>query len=294
MPRIAYVNGRYVPHHMASVHIEDRGFQFADGAYEVVALVNGRFADTRGHLDRLERSLSELQIPMPVSRSALQIIMREIVRLNRIANASLYIQVSRGQAPRDFKFPDNVAPTLVMTLRPANLDVAVRKRTHKKAITVPDIRWKRRDIKSTALLPQVLAKQKAIDSGAYEAWMVDDEGYITEGASSNAWIVTQDGKLLTRATDGNMILKGVTRNALQALCREEGIDLVERAFTPAEAYEAKEAFITAATALIVPIVEIDGHIIGTGECGDLTARILDLYMAYAQNEEKEQKAWTPQ
>lgn len=294
MPRFAYVNGRYVPHGEAAVHVEDRGFQFADGVYEVVCLINGIFADEVGHLDRLERSLGELRIPMPMPRKSLQMVMREFVRRNRLRNANIYFQVTRGAAPRDFKFPKNIKPTFVMTVfGRADFDIEKRKKDLKKAVTVPDIRWKRRDIKTTGMTAQVLAKQAAVEKGAYEAWMVDEEGFITEGASTNAWIVDEKGTLVTRPTQNNMILKGVTRNALQALCKREKIKVVERPFTVAEAYKAREAFVSAAGALVTPIVEIDGHKIGDGKLGALTARLLDAYMAYVMDAEQGQEHWGP-
>ncbi len=292
MPRIAYVNGQYIPHDEASVHIEDRGFQFADSIYEVVALMNGVLADSQGHIDRLERSLRELRMDLPVSRATLMMIMRELVRRNRTSNGALYIQVTRGVAPRDFVFPkESIAPTLVMTLRPANFDIDKRKASIKKVVTVPDIRWDRRDIKSTALLAQVLAKQQAADKGAYEAWMVDAKGMVTEGSSSNAWIINAKKQLITRPTTGHAILKGVTRSALQALCKREGITIVERAFSVKEAYAAKEAFCSSAVALIAPVGSIDGRKIGTGELGPVTEKIFDLYMNYATNPQSRQFPW---
>lgn len=293
MPRIAYVNGRYLPHDAAAVSIEDRGFQFADSVYEMIAVIDGHLPDEQGHLDRLFRSLSELRITPPMPRRALQLVIREFIRRNRLQNGALYMQVTRGVAARDFKFPDGVKSTLVMTIRPASFDVAERKLIAKKAVTVPDIRWKRRDIKSTALVAQVMAKQAAVDKGAYEAWMVDDKGFITEASSSNAWIVDKNNRLITRPPQNNMILKGVTRNALQALCRQEKITLVERPFTATEAYQATEAFTTAAVSLVVPIVDIDGHKIGSGKIGALTAKIFDLYMVYALNRKQKQEKWSP-
>jgi D-alanine transaminase len=287
MPRIAYVNGRYVPHSAAVIHIEDRGFQFADSAYEVIALMNGRFADETGHLDRLERSLGELKISLPLPRKALQLVLREFVRRNRLKNASVYIQITRGVAPRDFKFPDHIKSTVVMAIRPAKFGKLVAR----KAVTVPDIRWKRRDIKSTALLAQVLAKQAAVEKGAYEAFMLEDGGFITEGSSTNVWIVDKDNNLITRSTQGNMILKGVTRNALQALCKKEKIKIIERSFTAKEAYRAAEVFTTAAVSLVTPIVEIDGQKIGDGKIGAMTSKILDLYLAYATDPKQKQEHW---
>lgn len=293
MPRYSYVNGRYVPHAQAAVHIEDRGFQLADGVYEVVSLINGYIADEAGHLDRLERSLRELRIRMPMPRRSLQLVLREFVRRNRLKNAYIYFQVTRGVAPRDFKFPKgDIRPTLVITtIGRAVFDMEARKKELRKAVTVPDIRWKRRDIKTTALVAQVLAKQAAVDKGAYEAWMVDDDGFVTEGASTNAWIVDKNNTLITRPTENNKILKGVTRNSIQALCKKAGIKLVERPFTVAEAYKAKEAFITAAGTLVTPIVEIDGHKIGDGKLGKLTSKLLDLYFSYAADAKNKQERW---
>lgn len=293
MPRISYVDGRYVPHAAAAVHVEDRGLQFSDSVYEVVALIGGRFADERGHLDRLERSLLELEIPMPISRRSMQMIARELVRRNRLADGLLYIQVTRGVAPRDFRFPDAVQPTFVMTLRPMTFDIAARKKDGKSVITVPDIRWQRRDIKTTMLLAQALAKQAALDAGAYDAWMVDEKGDVTEATASNAWIVDAEGRLITRPTARNNILKGVTRSALQALCRREKIRIVERAFSVKEAYKAKEAFMSSAVALVVPVTAIDGKKIGSGKPGLLTQKIFDLYMSYATDPKQKQQDWTP-
>lgn len=291
MPRISYVNGRFVPHAEAKVAVEDRGFQFADSIYEVIALMGGALADERGHVDRLERSLAEIGMKLPVSRKSLGLLMRELVRRNRAVDGGVYIQVTRGVAPRDFKFPARPRPTLVMILMPARFDIPERKAAGRKVITVPDLRWKRRDIKSTALLPQVLAKQAAAKAGAYEAWMVDDDGFVTEGASSNAWIVTGKGELVTRAAAGGVILKGVTRNTLQVLAGRAGLRIVERPFTVAEALAAKEAFCSSAVALIAPVVSIDGKKIGQGRIGPVTEQLFDLYLEYA-GEDKQLK-WTP-
>lgn len=293
MPRYAYVNGQYVSHADAAVHIEDRGFQFADSVYEVVAIMDGHLADEVGHVDRLERSLHELRMKMPIPRKGFCLVMRELIRKNRIKNASIYIQVTRGVAARDFSFPKDVKESLVMTIRPAKYDIAARKAALKKVVTVPDIRWKRRDIKSTALLGQVIARQAATDKGAYEAWMVDDDGFITEGAASNAWIVDKAGNLVTRPTAHNAILKGVTRSALQALCKSEGVKIIERAFTVKEAYAAKEAFCSSAVALIAPVIEIDGKKIGDGKLGRLTEKLFDMYMEYAQDLKVRQTKWDP-
>ena len=240
MPRLAYVNGRYLPHTQARVHVEDRGYQFADGVYEVVTIIDGRFADLDGHMVRLGRSLGELSIGWPVSRPVLEMIIRELVRRNGVDNGLVYLQVTRGVAPRDFKFPEpKVKPALVVTTRkvarfatPAQLENGVG------VLTIPDIRWLRRDIKTVGLLAQALGKQKAAEAGCYEAWMVDADGLVTEGCSANAWIVTPAGVLVTRQPD-HMILNGITRLSLLRLAGELGLAVDIRPFTVAEAYGAR-------------------------------------------------------
>ena len=289
MPRISYVNGAYRAHGAAAVHIEDRGYQFADGVYEVIACINGVMADERGHLDRLERSLSELRIRMPVTRRVLSHIIREVLRLNRLGSAGVYIQVTRGTAKRDFGFPaEGTQPSLVVTARAFNFAYSAARDKGIKVISVPDIRWKRVDIKTTGLLAQSLAKQQAIESGAQDAWMVDEEGYVTEASAANAWIVLRDGTIVTRRAGGNTnaILRGVTRTALMAV---KDFTFVERSFTLAEAYAAREAFSTAATALVAPVVEIDGKRIGDGKPGPVALALQDAYRAYAAGEN--QAAW---
>lgn len=277
MPRIAYVNGRYLSHGDARVHIEDRGFQFADGVYEVVTIVDGKPADADGHLERLARSLKELSIPLPVKPATLCFIMGEMVRRNRVRHALLYIQITRGVAPRDFRFPANPAPTLVLTCRrtafqpPSTLEKGVA------VITMPDIRWLRRDIKSTSLLPQVLGKQKAADAGAFEGWQVDPDGFVTEGCSSNAWIVTADGTLVTRAPS-HEILNGITRLSILECARGLDIAFEERPFSVPEAYAAREAFISSASTFALPVTRIDGKTIGDGKPGPLCLRLRQAYM----------------
>ncbi|HEX5510045.1 MAG TPA: D-amino-acid transaminase [Pseudolabrys sp.] len=268
MSRIAYVDGRYLPHARAKVSIEDRGYQFADGVYEVCEVKDGKLVDERRHLARLERSLRELRIAQPMSWAALGVVMRETVRRNRVIDGIVYVQITRGTAPREFQFPHaTVRPTVVVTAR--NSDIA---RLDKLAedgaavVTVPDIRWQRVDIKSVSLLPNVLAKQAAREQGAREAWLVDKNGFITEGASSNAWIVTRDGKLLTRAL-GTGILPGITRSVLLDLIADQGIEFEERAFTVTEAYAAREAFVTSASQTVMPVVTIDGRSVGNGAPG---------------------------
>lgn len=293
MSRFAYVNGRYLRAKDAQVPVEDRGLQFADSVYEVIALINGHLADEHGHLDRLENSLSALSIDMPLSRRSLRAAIRHLVRLNRVKNGGVYIQITRGTARRDFAFPPAaVRPNIVMTVKPATFDIEKRKAAAKKVITVPDIRWKRRDIKTTGLLAQVLAKQTAIESGAHDAWMLDTDGYVTEASASNAWIVTRAGEIITRPPAGNAILNGVTRRALRRLCRESGLKFTERAFTVAEAKKAAEAFMSSAVMLIVPVSHIDGVKIGDGKIGAVTGRLYDLYMEYAKKTYKAQEKWT--
>ena len=281
MPRYAYVNGRYLPHAQAAVHIEDRGYQFADGVYEVVPVYHGALVDEGPHLDRLERSLGELRIAMPVARATLKLISRELMRRNDLTRGMLYLQVTRGVAPRDHKFPATARPALVMTTRQTKPHGEALVTQGIKVITVPDIRWRRCDIKSTALLPNVLAKQQAAEAGAYEAWQVDGEGYVTEGSSTNAWIVNAEGKVVTRDAS-HAILNGITRITLLKQIREAGFELEERAFTLEEAKAAREAFLTSSTSFVLPVVAIDETPVGNGHpgilCGKLRAGYLD-YMA---------------
>jgi D-alanine transaminase len=278
MSRIAYVNGRYLPHRQAVVHIEDRGYQFADGVYEVCEVHAGALVDEERHMARLERSLSELRIMPPLQHAALGIVLREILARNKIANGYVYIQVTRGVAPRDHVFPQvPVQPGIVVTARA--IDVAKNEATAGKGIkvaTVADIRWKRVDIKSISLLPNVLARQEAKEKGAYEAWLVEADGMITEGAASNAWIVDDDGTIITRQLS-NSILRGITRTTLIDIISAEGLRLEERRFSMAEALAAREAFVTGATTLVMPVVAIDGHAIGDGKPGPVASRLRALF-----------------
>lgn len=277
MSRVAYVNGRYVRLAAACIHIEDRGYQFADGAYEVIAIQGGSLVDEQEHLDRLAYSLGQLRISWPMSPRSMQAVMRELLRRNAIFKRGvLYLQVTRGVAPRNHAFPPAVKSCLVMTARvlPAVDPVAARRGIG--VIIVPDLRWKRPDIKSISLLPNVLGKQQAIEAGAYEAWMTDEEGRITEGTSSNAWIVV-DGTLVTRQAD-RAILNGITRRAVLRIAAEHGIAFVERPFTVAEAIGASEAFTTSTTALLKPVIRIGADIVGDGRVGPLTSRLLDFYI----------------
>ncbi len=283
MSRIAYVNGRYLPHRQAAVSIEDRGFQFADGVYEVCEVRGGRFIDERRHMARLERSLVELRMRMPIPMSALKVVLRETVRRNRVHDGTVYLQITRGASPRDFFFPPpNTAPTIVVTARSSDPGKMMRLAEQGIAVvTAPDIRWQRVDIKSVALLPNVLAKQIAKDKGAREAWLVDARGCVTEGGSSNAWIVIDEGILVTRPL-GTDILPGVTRSVVLDAVAAKGLKLEERAFTIEEAYAAREAFVTSASQIVMPVVRIDGRPVGMGKPGPITSGLRRDFYAHAQ------------
>ena len=283
MSRIAYVNGRYLPLQAAMVHVEDRGYQFGDAVYEVCEVRQGRLIDERRHLARLQRSLGELQIRLPMSEAALGTVLREVVARNRIGYGIVYLQVSRGVARRDHAFPSpEVPPSVVVTARPLS---ARRNEALAAAgievIIVPDNRWGRVDIKTTGLLPNVLARQAAIAQGARDAWFVDKDGMVTEAASSNAWIVTEAGRLVTRPAD-HAILKGITRTVLFDAVKAQGLAVKERAFTLAEAYAAREAFVTAASQIVLPVVRIDGHVIGDGKPGPLATALRRAFHQFAQ------------
>ncbi len=276
--RIAYVNGRYLPHGHASVHIEDRSLQLGDGIYEVAAVAAGKLIDEEEHLDRLERSLREIGMAMPMGRAPLKLVMREMVARNRVREGLLYMQLSRGAVRRDHPIPDVVPrSTLIMTARSQDPAVGEKKRKEGIAvITRPDQRWARRDIKTVQLLPNLLAKTEARRAGAYEAWFVDAEGYVTEGASTNAWIVDADNNVVTRQLS-NDILPGVTRRIILEAAAAAGQTIVERKFTVAEALKAKEAFLSSASGAAIPVVKIDETPIGDGRPGPLTRRIYALY-----------------
>jgi D-alanine transaminase len=281
--RIAYVNGRYLPHSEAGVHIEDRGLQFADAIYEVFAVVGGRVFDEEEHLDRLARSVGEIGMAMPMARCALKFVVREIARRNRVRDGLVYLQATRGVVRRDHAIPvAQPRPTLILTAR--NLDPVATARKHRdglKVVTRPDERWGRCDIKSTALLPNILAKTAARDAGAYEAWLIDRDGFVTEGSSTSAWIVDAQGCLVTRDLS-NAILPGVTRRVIMDAAAQAQIPVVERKFTPAEAMDAREAFLSAATTGAMAIVSIDGKPIGDGKPGPVTRRIQELYRRLAE------------
>lgn len=271
MSRIAYVNGRYVPFREACVHIEDRGYQLGDGVYEVCEIRDGSLVDERRHMARLERSLAALRIGMPVSPAALRFVFAEMLRRNRILNGLIYLQVTRGVARRDHGFPERpVKPSIVVTVRALDPKKAIEAAAKGiSVITVPDNRWGRVDIKTIGLLPNVLARQAAKERGAKDAWFVDEDGFVTEGASSNVWIVTGDGKLVTRP-GSNRILTGVTMTVAKEVARSLQLSVEERAFTVAEAQGASEAFLTSATQTVMPVVVIDGRRIGNGKPGVVT------------------------
>ncbi len=283
MGRIAYVNGRYGPHAEAAVHIEDRGYQLADAVYEVWSVFDGKLADAEGHFARLKRSLGELRIPEPMSRAALTLVLREVLRRNMVREGLIYLQVSRGVAPRDHAFPDHpLRPVVVITAK--SLDRAASEAKAAlgvSVITTKENRWGRCDIKTVGLLPNVLARQAAREQGAAEALFVDEAGLITEGASANAWILDQAGVLRTRDTGAN-ILRGVTRHTLLDVIAQAQLKVEERPFTPQEMADAKEAFITGAGSLVLPVVKIDGQPIGDGAPGPVAKRLRSLYIERAK------------
>ncbi len=281
MSRTAYVNGSYVSHAYASVHIEDRGYQFADGVYEVWAVRQSKLLDSEAHFRRLNRSLGELRIPSPMTDQSLAHVLREVVRRNRVKNGLVYLQITRGVAPRDHAFPNEIISSIVITAKSTNAELAEKAaKAGVAVVTMNDERWARCDIKSVSLLPNVLAKQAAHEKGASEAWMVDDKGMITEGASSNAWIVTLDGVLTTRNLSPD-ILGGITRERVLTLAAERQLQVDERAFSKKEVLEASEAFITSSTNLVMPVVKIDNEAIGNGKPGPLASALRKDYLQSA-------------
>ena len=281
MSRIAYVNGLYRPQGAAQVHVEDRGYQFADGVYEVIEVHQGALVDEARHLARLARSLAELRIAAPMTPVALGVVLREVRARNKLRDGFLYLQVTRGVARRDHPFPDPAPrPAMVVTARLIDPNRAAGKaEAGIRVITMPDIRWKRPDIKSISLLPNVLAKQRAKEEGAAEAWLLDADGQVTEGSSSNAWIIDAAGTIITHPV-GQAILQGVTRTTLLEVIASRGLRVEERRFSLEDAYAAREAFATGATTLVTPVVAINGRPVGDGRPGpvasDLRRRFHDL------------------
>jgi D-alanine transaminase len=278
---IAYVNGDFVPLSEAKVSVLDRGFLFADGIYEVAAVLDGKLIDNDSHLARLERSVGEIKLPLPETIARIKEIQHELINRNRVENGLVYIEVTRGaDKGRDFPFPKGVKPTLVMFTSVKDIVNAASAKTGIGVITVPDIRWDRRDIKSVGLLAQVLAKQAAAEAGAGEAWMIQD-GEVTEGGSSSAFILTQNDVLVTRQ-NSNTILPGCTRKAVVKLAEERQLRVEERPFTVEEALKAKEAFITSASLFVQAVVKIDGKPVADGKVGPIAARLREIYIDFAR------------
>ncbi|WP_419904526.1 D-amino-acid transaminase [Kiloniella sp.] len=279
MSRTVYVNGSYLPEEDAKVSVFDRGFLFADGVYEVSTVLEGRLIDNDAHLVRLQRSLNELQMGSPVSMDEIVEIQNELIKRNGLKEGGLYLQVTRGAADRDFAFPKDTTPTLVMFTQEKNLLNSPAAERGISVISVEDIRWGRRDIKTVGLLAPALAKQAAVVAGVDDAWLYED-GYVTEGSSNNAYIITKAGTIVTRNL-GNEILHGITRRAVLSLANEADMEVEERAFTLAEAADAAEAFVTSATTFVTPVVSLDGKAIGDGKPGPLAKRLRQLYIEQA-------------
>jgi D-alanine transaminase len=279
LSRIVFVSGAFLPFEEARVPITDRGFLFADGIYEVSAVLNGRLVDNAAHLARLDRCLGEIRIPNPYPAAEWTRLMEELVRHNGLVEGLVYMQVTRGAAERDFAFPKDATPTVVMFTQAKVITRSPQAEAGVAVVTTPDLRWKRRDIKSVALLAQVLAKQEAAEAGVFEAWMVED-GFVTEGSSSTAFIATADGRIVTRPLS-TAVLPGITRLAVMRLASERGLLVEERLFTVEEAHGAAEAFLTSASSFVTPVVAIDGRPVGTGKPGPLTRRLRQLYLEMA-------------
>jgi D-alanine transaminase len=282
MSRIAYINGRYVPQSHAQVAVEDRGYLFSDGVYDVIPVHGGQLAFADRYLDRLDRSLAELKIARPMSRGALLQVMREVIGRNLIRNGTVYIQVTRGVAPRDHKFPKGVKPSLLVMAKAWKAPPADLLAKGAAIVTLPDQRWARRDIKCISLIANVLAKQSAAELGAYEAWLVDDAGMVTEGSSTSAWIATAQGELVTRP-NGIEILPGITRSVVVDVARELGVTLQFRPFSREEAYAAREAFLTSTSNFVLPITRIDGKPVGEGRPGPIATRLREAYLKAAHH-----------
>jgi D-alanine transaminase len=282
MSRIAYINGRYVPQSHAQVAVEDRGYLFSDGVYDVIPVHGGQLAFADRYLDRLDRSLAELKIARPMSRGALLQVMREVIGRNLIRNGTVYIQVTRGVAPRDHKFPKGVKPSLLVMAKAWKAPPADLLAKGAAIVTLPDQRWARRDIKCISLIANVLAKQSAAELGAYEAWLVDDAGMVTEGSSTSAWIATAQGELVTRP-NGIEILPGITRSVVVDVARALGVTLQFRPFSREEAYAAREAFLTSTSNFVLPITRIDGKPVGEGRPGPIATRLREAYLKAAHH-----------
>ena len=287
MSRIVYVNGEYLPEEAAKISVFDRGFLFADAVYEVTSVLEGRLIDNRGHLARLRRSLEALRIPMPLDEDGIEGVQQTLIERNGLENGVVYMQITRGAADRDFPYPKEATPSLVMFTQARPLIDVPAARDGIKVISVPDIRWARRDVKTVGLLAAVMAKQAALDAGVHDAWFVQDDK-VTEGSSNNAYIVNAAGNIVTRRL-GNEILHGVTRATVLRLSQQAQIEVEERAFTLEEAYAAREAFVTSASIFVLPVVEIDGRRIGSGEPGPISRRLRALYIEAARAGAKEEE-----
>lgn len=281
--QVTFLNGEYVPHENAFIHVEDRGFVFADGIYDFVLVHRGCLINEEAHLDRIAYSLGELEIDWPISREELRGAMREVIRRNELREGFVYIQMTRGVAPRDHAFPKGIKGTSVIIARHVPFPSDEVARQGVKVITTPDIRWKRCDIKSVAILPNALAREQAVRTGAYEAWMIDEEGFVTEGPACNAWIVTPEGVVATRYLD-RAILSGITRRMLLDVFAKEGVRFEERKFSAEEARSAGEAFLTNSPLLVKPVVQIDDAVIAGGEAGPITLKILEAYRAFVEGQ----------
>ena len=275
-----FLNSEFVPADEAKISIFDRGFLFADAVYEVSTVLDGGLVDNQAHLARLQRSLDGLSIPLPISAEQIVQHQFELIKRNELTEGIIYLQISRGPAPRDFNYPAEPAPTIVMFSQEKNVCANPKAKTGLSVITIPDLRWKRRDLKTVGLLAQSMAKQAAFEQGVDDAWMVE-EGFVTEGSSNNAFIVTADNEIITRQL-GNEILHGITRKSVLALVEQKDLTLIERAFTVEEAYRAQEAFIASASAFVMPVVEIDRKKIGQGTPGPITKELRAAYQQFAE------------
>lgn len=284
MSRVAYVNGKFVPFKRAQVSIEDRGYQFADGIYEVISLIKGRLIDLEEHLKRLEQSLSLLHMDLPVKRKTLVFLIKQTIHYNKVTSGIVYVQITRGVAPRSHIFPENIKSSLIISVKPYNYMNNVDELKGVKAVTLPDHRWARPNIKSIALLPNILAKQQAFKEKAFEAILINEKGLVTEGSHSNIFIVGKEGILKTPPATYS-ILNGITRQTILRLCYEDHIPIQEVVFSEASLFNAEEVFLTGTTTLVKPITQINDELIGKGEVGYLTKRIARLYHDYCFKEQ---------
>ncbi len=277
MSRIAYVNGRYIRHNIAALHIEDRATQFSDGVYEVFAVHRGKLLDAEMHYERLERSLKELRMDVPISRRSLSLVIENLVFRNRVEEGICYLQISRGIAPRNHAFPVKNRQSIVLTTRRSDPSPGQAGRNGVKVITLPDQRWGRRDIKSVSLLPNILAKEQAVKEGAFEAWLIKENGTITEGSHSNAWLINSLGQIITHPANQE-ILDGITRKRIIEIICREGMEIVESGFNVDELPAARETFLTSTSSFVVPVTQINEIMVSNGEPGPITMRIRDLYL----------------